>query len=164
MYKLFLKFERFDSGTTFAQYHFQYFDRAKLYLGRITKKSSSRRVVTKNLVCSNCKTFANLTQTTIWQWLFLFVVFIACVDLHTESFNCWCEYDEMLPDTSFQSGYQSLINVWSSFLTLKKVQVFTKSVVNKIRWNNANGTVIVSTADGRSFEADYVIVTASLGK
>ena len=57
-----------------------------------------------------------------------------------------------------------MINVWSSFLTQKKVPVFTKSVVNKISWRNANGKVVVSTADGRSFVADYVIVTTSLGK
>jgi hypothetical protein len=30
-------------------------------------------------------------------------------------------------------------------------------------WKNANGKVVVTTADGRSFEADYVIVTTSLG-
>ena len=70
----------------------------------------------------------------------------------------------MLPDTSFQNGYQSLINVWSTFLTQKNVKVFTKSVVNKISWKNANGKVVVSTADGRSFEADYALVTVSLGK
>ena len=70
----------------------------------------------------------------------------------------------MEPDTSFQNGYQSLINVWSSFLAQKNVSVFTKSVVNKISWKNTNGKVVVSAADGRSFEADYVIVTVSLGK
>jgi hypothetical protein len=30
-------------------------------------------------------------------------------------------------------------------------------------WKNDNGKVVVMTADGRSFDADHVIVTVSLG-
>ncbi len=43
---------------------------------------------------------------------------------------------------------------------LKKKKVLSPC----LSWKNANGKVVVTTADGRSFEADYVIVTTSLGK
>jgi hypothetical protein len=38
-----------------------------------------------------------------------------------------------------------------------------KVLLTLLSWKNANGKVVVTTADGRSFEADYVIVTTSLG-
>ena len=87
----------------------------------------------------------------------------ACLDVHNVSFESWCNYDEIYPDTSFMNGYQSLIDVWKSFLDKKKVPILTNAVVNKISWRNENGSVTVSTADGKSFEADHVIVTVSLG-
>ena len=88
---------------------------------------------------------------------------IACVDLHTQSFASSCEYEVIEPDTSFLNGYQSLINTWKDNLAKKNIQILTNTVVNKIKWQNSNGKVVVATEDGRSFVADYVIVTVSLG-
>jgi predicted flavoprotein YhiN len=62
-----------------------------------------------------------------------------------------------------QNSYQSVIDVWKNFLALKNVTVFTKAKVAKILWQNSDGTVSVSTDDGRTVAANYVIVTSSLG-
>ena len=74
-----------------------------------------------------------------------------------------CEYDVIKPDTSFLNGYQSLLNVLKDSLAKKNIQILTKTVVKKINWENDNGKVVVATEDGRSFVADHVIVTVSLG-
>jgi protoporphyrinogen oxidase len=61
------------------------------------------------------------------------------------------------------NGYQSVINVWKDALEAKKVPMLTNSQVNKIIWQSANDKVTVTTADGKTYEADHVIVTVSLG-
>ena len=83
--------------------------------------------------------------------------------MYNQSFVSSCDYEVIEPDTSFVNGYQSLINVWVNNLTQKNIKILTTTVVNKINWQNSDGKVVVSTEDGRSFVADHVIVTVSLG-
>jgi protoporphyrinogen oxidase len=61
------------------------------------------------------------------------------------------------------NGYQSVIDVWKDALTAKNVPMLTNSKVNKIRWQSADGKVTVNTEDGKTYVADHVIVTVSLG-
>ena len=95
---------------------------------------------------------------------FLFHLIAATSNLYNASSKSYCQYDEILPDTTLLDGYQSVIDVWEDALTVGKVSMLTNSKVNKIRWQNSNDKVIVETENGKTFEADHVIVTTSLGK
>ena len=74
-----------------------------------------------------------------------------------------CDYDDIKPDISFEKGYKSLLKVWNDSLAERNIKIWTKTVVTKINWENDDGKVVVETKDGRSFQADHVIVTVSLG-
>ena len=75
-----------------------------------------------------------------------------------------CNYDTPGDDTSFDDGYQSLLKFWKKSLDDEDIEIETSTAVTKINWKNDNGKVVVETKDRRSFEADHVIVTVSLGK
>ena len=95
--------------------------------------------------------------------LISFQPFPATENLNTLSDASYCQYDKIDPDTTLLNGYQSVINTWIDALKAKNIPLLTSTVVNQINWQNPNGKVTVTAENGKTFEADHVIVTVSLG-
>jgi len=59
--------------------------------------------------------------------------FPASDNIFDQSAISWCDYEEILPDTSFLNGYQSLLDVYENFLKKRNIGVKLNTVVSKIK-------------------------------
>jgi len=71
-----------------------------------------------------------IKEILLFVWINLL---LASDNLFNQSAISWCDYDEILPDTSFLNGYQSLLDVYENFLKSKNIDIKLNTVVSKIQ-------------------------------
>ena len=105
-------------------------------------------------------------ETTLWRkqlynWFIKFEECdTGCDDFYQHSCISWGEYIDYGEDNSFSNGYRSVLDKMVSKIQ-EKVQIILETRVSRIEYNGDK--VNIETENGKTFQADHVISTMSLG-